>query len=244
MKSLNLIFTTLLVAFSFANTAAAQAKRDVKKEFNALGGNEAIVERAKALDPSNKTQIIQKRTVDRYNRIEFGVNYGYVAGGDSYLVTDSIGGSLDYHFTPRISLGLRHNRFYNKLTNEGQKVFEDFQRRQTTNTNRSGDTVPDMDYPISSTMAVINFYPIYGKINTLNLGITQFDLYLLAGYGKLELSSGLTDVYAGGLGVGIWWNQYLTTRIEGKYQGYQDKVYTGSRKLDTFVATGSIGVML
>jgi len=161
-----------------------------------------------------------------------------VANGDSYLVTDSVGGSLDYHFTPRISLGVRHNRYYNKLTSEGKSAYD------RAEVSRDSFSIPQVDYPVSSTMAVINFYPIYGKMNTLNLGITQFDLYLLAGYGKMELSSGNTDIYAGGLGVGIWWNNYFTTRLEGKYQTYQDRVYSGQRKLDTFVANISLGVML
>jgi outer membrane immunogenic protein len=234
-----LLLTILVSSLSFA--AAAKDKKDVKTDFNALGGNEAIVERARALDPNNKVQIVQKRTVDRYNRLELGGHYAYVANGDSYLNTDSFGGSLDYHFSPRWSLGVRHNRYYNKLTKEGQVVYDDAQRRQAAGQYFQ---VPDLDYPVSSTMAVINFYPIYGKMNFLNMGITQFDLYILAGYGKMELSSGNTDLYAGGLGVGVWWNNYLTSRIEGKYQTYQDKVYSGPRKLDTFVATASLGVML
>ncbi|MGE3974579.1 MAG: outer membrane beta-barrel domain-containing protein [Bdellovibrionales bacterium] len=236
MKSLLL---ALLVSI-FALPAHAQ-KKNVKKDFNALGGNEAIVERAKALDPNNKVQIVQKRSVDRYNRIEIGAQYAYVGNGDSYMNTDSFGGSLDYHFTPRWSLGVRHNRYYNKLTKEGQAVYEEAQRKQAQGNNY---IVPGIDYPTSSTMAVVNFYPIYGKMNTLNIGITQFDLYLLAGYGKMELSSGLTDLYAGGVGVGVWWNNYFTTRLEGKYQTYQDRPESAPRRLDTFVANISLGVML
>jgi hypothetical protein len=89
----------------------------------------------------------------------------------------------------------------------------------------------------------VNFYPIYGKINFFG-GISQFDLYLQGAYGKIELSSGQTDIYGAGVGLGVWWSNYFTTRLEGKWQTYNDHVYTGSRKLDTVVFMGTLGVML
>lgn len=235
------ILTALAVLSLAATSAMAQPKRDVKKDFDSLGGNDALVERAKLLDPESRTRIVQKRSVDRSNRVELSAGGGLVTGGDSYMSTQSLAASLQYHFSPRISLGVGYTKHYNSLTNEGRTVFDEAKRRQAAGQNFE---VPDLDYPIQSTIAFVNIYPIYGKLNFFNLGISQFDIYLQMGYGKVELSSGSTDTYSAGLGAGIWWSQNFTTRIEGKWQSYTDKVYTGSRKLDLVVITGSVGVML
>jgi len=231
----------ILTFVSFGSALAASKKRDVRNELSTLGGNEALVERAKLLDPENKTRIVQKRSVDRYNRVELSGIGSLVGGGDSYMNTQSVGASLQYHFTPRISLGVAYTKHYNSLTDEGHTVFESAKARQ-----RNGEyfEVPDIDYPIQQGMAFLNVYPIYGKLNLFNMGVSQFDVYLQLGYGKIELSSGRTDTYGAGGGVGLWWSNYLTTRLEGKWQTYSDRVYTGSRRLDLAIFSASLGVML
>jgi len=213
----------------------------LQNSFDSLGGNEALVEKSQKFDPENEGRIVQKRSVDRHNRVEVGFQYGFVGGGDAYLNTENVGGSLDYHFTPRWSLGVRYAKSYNSLTREGQVAYEEAQNQKGLG---NVGTIVDIDYPISTTMAMVNFYPIYGKMNLLDLGISQFDLYLLAGYGKVELSSGMKDTITGGLGAGIWWNQWLTTRIEGRYQTYQDQVYTGNRQLHLAIFSAHLGIML
>ena len=71
-------------------------------------------------------------------------------------------------------------------------------------------------------MAVINWYPMYGKINLFDRGIAQFDLYLLGGAGVINLGTGSSTLYTGGAGVGFWWTQHFTTRLEARWQGYRD----------------------
>ncbi len=234
------VIIALAATSAFAAPKSAKKQRDVKTEIDSLGGNDALIERAKLLDTENQTRIVQKRTVDRYNRVEGSFGGGLVSGGDSYMNTQGMTGSLQYHFTPRFSLGVGYTKNYNSLTNEGRTVFDEAKRRQDNGENFE---VPDIDYPVQSTMAFVNVYPIYGKMNFFG-GISQFDIYLQAGYGKIELSSGSTDIYSAGGGVGVWWTNYFTTRIETKWQSYSDKVYTGSRKLDLVVIGASLGVML
>lgn len=217
-------------------------KNNVKKDFDSLGDNAALTERAQSLDSKSQVQIVQNRAVDRNNRLEIGLDYGYYMGGDSYYSTQSLGGSLNYHINPRWSLGVRYAHVTNKLTSEGQSVFEDAQRRQDA--HEIGFRIPDLDYPIESGMAFINFYPIYGKLNFFDAAVSQFDVYLLAGYGKTRLNSGLSDTFAGGLGLGIWFTQHLAARLEGRYQTYNDRVYTGTRRVENVVAMASLGIML
>ncbi|MEN0059954.1 MAG: outer membrane beta-barrel domain-containing protein, partial [Bdellovibrio sp.] len=105
-------------------------------------------------------------------------------------------------------------------------------------------TIVDLDYPLNAAMAVVNWYPIYGKTSFLDMGVTQFDIYLLAGGGALELSSGTTSIYTGGLGVGAWMSKHISLRAEVRYQKYEDQLITGSRSLDTVVGSLGLGWIL
>ncbi|MGE3759151.1 MAG: outer membrane beta-barrel domain-containing protein, partial [Pseudobdellovibrionaceae bacterium] len=111
MKTMSLIpalFLAVVIGLSVtANAQNKKAKINFSQDMDTLGGNEALVGKATALDPQNKTRIVQSRLVDRNYRFEFGGNFGGVAGGDSYLKTLNYGVSADFHFNPRWSLGVR-----------------------------------------------------------------------------------------------------------------------------------------
>jgi hypothetical protein len=82
-------------------TAATAAFADsVDDSIDSLGGNRELIKRARAMDPNNEVEVVQNRTVDRNMRLELGVNYGLVAGGDPYLNTQDLGANLDFHITP------------------------------------------------------------------------------------------------------------------------------------------------
>ena len=214
----------------------------VYDDFDSLGNNKDIAKRARRLDPKNKVRIVQNRLVDRNYRLELGVNYGTVAGGDSYLNTSNLGGSVDFHFNPRWSVGVRYYRSYNELTNQGKQVFDEAKRQQQE-TGLSGDVV-DVDFPVNTTFATINFYPIYGKLNFFDLGISQFDVYTLLGYGQVQTNNTSSPAYTLGAGVGLWLNNHFSTRFEARYQSYEDKVYSGTRDLNLTIFSFSIGLIL
>lgn len=238
----NLILVALVAAMSVpAFAAKKQSKVNLSQDFESVGGDEAVVQRAKDLDPDNEVHIVQKRSVDRNLRLELGVNYGLVAGGETYYNTSNLGANVDFHINPRWSVGYRYYHSNNQLTSEGDAVYRDAQARR--NTGRPYE-VPALDYPIDTHMGVVNWYPLYGKLNMLDAGVVQFDFYLLAGYGRVSLASGTTDTYAGGAGVGVWIAQHLTTRLEGRYQGYSNQTDTGSRQINSMVFQVSLGVML
>jgi outer membrane immunogenic protein len=215
---------------------------DLSKDFDSLGGNEMLLKKAKALDPKNRVSIVQKRVVDRRLRLEIGANYGGVVGGDSYMQTQTLGGNLDFHITPRWSIGGRYYNHFNSLTNEGRQVFDN---ARTARTNFGTDyQLPSIDYPLQSALGVVSFYPIYGKTNLFDLSVVQFDIYMLAGYGQVKLNSGWTDTMTAGGGFGFWLTQYLASRLEGRWQTYEDSSYAGSRRLDIGVMTVSLGLLL
>lgn len=223
--------------------AAPQNKTiNMESQLDSLGSNQDIIDKARALQPNNSMKIVQKRAVDRDLRLELGLNYGYVAGGDTYIQTQNLGASLDFHITPRWSIGARYIDNRNDLTSEGKRVFDIAAAKQA-----AGDTsfvVPAVDFPLETYMAVVNFYPIYGKVSWFESSVSQFDLYLLAGGGQVKLTSGTAPIYTGGVGVGMWWTNRFSTRVEARYQNYKDQVLSGERNINSMVMQIGLGFML
>lgn len=231
MKSLKLItFLSLLLASHLAQA-------DLSSDLDSLGGNKEIIRKAKILDPDNKIRVVQNRTVDRNLRLEIGGSFGMVTGGDPYVSTDNLGVNLDFHINPRWSIGARYYTANNELTSEGKRVLD-------ASINNPNAAIFDTDYPEETYLGVINWYPIYGKLNLLDLGVAQFDIYALGGYGQVRLSSGTTGTWTAGGGIGLWLSQHFSTRLEARYQAYEDQVYSGKRALDLTVLSLSLGILL
>ncbi len=221
---------------------SSQAKQiDFAKDVDGLGGNDALMEMAEKLNPESKSRIVQDRIVDRHNRLEVGLSYGGILGGTTYLQTQNIAASLDFHFTPRWSLGARYYGYQNKLTPEGERAFNEARAAYAAG-NRA--TIVDIDSPLNAKVAVISWYPIYGKINFFDQAIAQFDIYLLAGGGQVELESGSSSLMTGGAGFGLWMTKHLSARAEVRYQAYKDQIITGPRDIAAVAATVGLGWIL
>jgi outer membrane immunogenic protein len=231
-------FLSLLISVN-----AIAASSSTAKKLDTLGGNQALVNMATSMDPENRARIVQKRLVDRNNTFELGLNYGSVLGGDSYMKTQAIGAGLEFHINPRWSLGVRYFDYGNSLTPEGRQVFE--RAQEAYNKGGKSYSIPDIDYPLNSTMGVLSWYPIYGKTNLLDWGIAQFDIYLMAGAGQMQLSSGESFTAMGGAGVGFWMTKHLSARAELRYQNYKDSVVSSAgREINAFSGSFGIGLLL
>lgn len=232
-------FLTLLI-FLLSITAKAAS---VSQDMDSLGANQELLMKARAMDPGNRVRVVQNRKVDRNWRFELGLNYGMVAGGDSYLNTNNLGGQIEMHVNPRWSVGARYYNSSNTFTSEGRRVYNEAAARSA---NKQEYTIFDSDYVKSTTFGTISFYPIYGKMNLFDWAITQFDMYLMAGYGQVQLGSGSSPTWTAGTGFGIWLTSWMASRLEVRYQNYHDKISSTSadRNLDLMVVTGSIGFLL
>lgn len=236
-------FNLLLIGFLSVNTWAA----DLTKEMDALGANKDLLKKAKAIDPQNRVRIVQNRDVDRHMRLEMGLNGGMVTGGDPYTNSNVIGGQLDFHFTPHWSVGARYLDISNSLNGEGKKVFEDAEAKRAA--NQTGFRQPGIDWAKDAWLGVINWYPIYGKMNLFDAGISQFDIYFLGGAGQINLNSvGPTPLYTAGGGVGLWLTNHFATRLEARWQGYRDQIYDGiethKRNIDQTILTATVSFLL
>lgn len=221
-----------------ASTPAAQKESGgLLKDFDTLGGNDVLLDKARALNPDSTISIVQDRVVSRRKRVELSPEVAGVFGGDAYNSTTMYGINAHYHFTPRWSVGVKYLYDTNKLTKEGQFLIDD------TSVTGTG-VIPQIDYPKSELMALVNWYPIYGKMNLYDLGVAHFDIYLLGGAGQVQLNSGGTSTYTAGGGLGVWWSKHLTTRAELRYQTYEAQRYTGAVRMNLTVAGLQIGYML
>lgn len=241
LKTTKNIFIRNILGVAAILMIAGQASAQVSKSLDSLGSNESINKKIADLESRSRFGIVQGRAVPRDMRFEIGASYGPVAAGDSYLQTQNMGGQIDFHFTPKFSLGVRYAKAFNSLTSEGERRFEEARVAQAASNDYR---IPDIDYPEESLMGVFNWYMTYGKLNLFDVRVVQFDIYSLGGYGQVKLKSGATDTWTAGGGIGFWLTNRLTSRFELRYQAYQDKVYTGNRDLNLIVANFGIGLLL
>lgn len=238
MKNMNIgkvLLGLALVTGLFSAETAMSA--DLMKDFDTLGGNDVLLEKAKALNPEAQIRIVQDRVVSRRRRVEISPEFSSVLGGDAYNMTSNLGLNAHYHFTPQWSVGLKYSYSFNQLRQEGEYLINDV--------SVSGKAqIPQIDFPKQQAQLVVNWYPIYGKMNLYDLGVVHFDIYALAGGGQIELKSGMTTSYTAGGGIGLWVSQHLSTRFELRYEGYTAKRYTGDTNMNTTVAGIQIGYML
>ena len=242
-KKINLkeFYTKLIIVLSVF-FVCVKVQGDVKKDIETLGGSSTFLNIVKSLSPNERVSAVQNRTVDRIFRNELSVGASQVTGGNAYLETQNFELSYAFHINPHWSVGLKYMRAGNKLSQEGKSIIEEGLELSETDPNLA--FIPDVDFPLNSYIGVVNWYPIYGKINLYNIGITQFDMYLNMELGQMELSNGPSPIYGLGLGAGFWFSQHLTARIEARYQTYTAQYLSKKQSKNVALFGFSLGFML
>lgn len=235
MKKISFLFSFLLSVASFAQ---------VEQEIDSFGGNEALYMKAKALNPEVEKDVVQNRFMNRTNRVELAPEFSGVFGGDSYNQTNNVGLNVHYHINPSWSVGVKYNYSINELTPEGKAMVERATQAAQENPKDPSYLFPQVIYPKSETMALVNWYPIVGKLSFGKWGVAHFDTYLMGGYGTIELSNASTSATAMGVGMGFWINSNWTTRVEYRAQQYKADYYSKTEDMLTSVGSVQMGWML
>jgi outer membrane beta-barrel protein len=230
----------VLLGLTFSGSFSQAQK--ASSSLNTLGGQEALLEKASPSVPVNTYRVEQRRVIDRDLRSEMTVGLGLVNGGDAYYRTNSATVQYDFHINTKWSLGLRQTFFFNELTAEGKSQFDYTEKTILAGAGNLGNA-PVIDYPLRQTLATVSFYPLYGKMSWFESTVSYFDFYFLVGGGQMNLRFGNAPIYTGGGGMAIWWNQHLTTRIEARYQAYQDETNRTKRDIGNTVGHLSMGVL-
>lgn len=239
MKNLKTL-SILLIVSAVSSSAFAQKS---SKALQSLGTQESLMEKAQPAVPANTYRVVQRRAINMDYVSEFSASAGAVNGGDSYYRSKTLGLQYDFHFNRWFSIGARHTFFYNDLTPEGKNRADIAQAADDV--SFGAGYWPQMDYPISQTLGTINFYPLYGKMSWFESTVSYFDFYVMAGGGTYRLRSGSTGVGTAGMGLGMWWTQNVSSRIEVRYQQYNDMLtWKDPRRVENTVAMFSMGFML
>ena len=235
----------LLASLVVSATAFAIENGSVEQELDSFGGNQALYEKASALNPEIENNVIQNRFVNRTNRFEFAPEFSGIAnGGDAYNRTSNAGLNVHYHINPSFSVGAKYNYSFNALTPEGKAMIDRAERSTDVNPNDPNFLYPQVVYQKSEMLGFFNWYPVVGKLSFGKFGVAHFDTYLTAGYGQMELSNGSSPVASLGVGLGFWLNRHLTTRLEYRGEQYTAEYYDKSETMTTGVASVQMGWML
>lgn len=233
------------IAVAVLLSQAVVAQAEVEKEFEGLGGNRVLLDKAKEFNAGQEVSVVQERLVPRRNRFEFAPEFSGTFGGDTYTRTQAAALNVHYHITPRWSVGLKYAyHFNNELTAEGKATARRAQDEFERDRNSPTAAVPIVSYAKTEMFGLLYWYPIYGKMNLLDKGIAHFDVYTMAGYGQVELNTGTAPSYTGGLGLGVWWTRHFSSRAEMRYQTYEAKYLEQSQRLDLAVASLQLGWLL
>lgn len=244
MKRFILAFTMLFAVSAMAANQETVKTETTDAEFDSLGGNKIFLDKARALQPDQNVGIVQNRTVSLQNRMELATEFSGTFGGDTYSRTKSVGLNGIFHFNPRWALGAKYNYSFNSLTPEGKAMVDQAYAEYQKNPANPTVGYPEMDYQKSEMMALVNYSPIYGKLNLFDKAVAHFDFYLVGGYGQVELYSGPTPTYTAGGGLGFWINRHFSTRVEMRYQNYTAKYFTTEKSMDLAVASVQMGWLL
>lgn len=241
MKSVICLLVLFASSFAFAQ---------IEQEVDSFGGNEALYLKAKALNPEVENEVVQNRFINRSKRVEASLEGSSFFGGDAYNKTNSIGANVHYHLNPSWSVGVKYNYGFNSLTPEGKAMVNDAAKEAARNPQDPRALFPQVVYPKSELLGLVNWYPIVGKLSFGSWGVAHFDTYFTAGYGTMELgsNSSVSTSSAGvatlGAGLGFWLGSNLTTRIEYRAEQYSAQYYDRTEDMLTGVASMQVGWIL
>jgi outer membrane immunogenic protein len=233
----SVVFAINSYAQSSEEMLSEESKSGLMQDFDSLGGNRILLDRAKVLTPDQKVSIVQNRIVDRNLRFELAPEFGGNLGGDAYLRTQSAGMNAHFHITPKWSIGVKMLRHSNQFTDEAQTLIKDGEDKT------GAAIVPDVDYPKDQSLMTVNWYPFYGKLNFFDRGVVHFDFYGLLGGGRVNLKSGNAQTTTAGGGIGFWLSQHLTARLEVRYQTYNVQRITKESQLQLTTAGVQLGYL-
>jgi outer membrane immunogenic protein len=213
-------------------------------DFDSLGGNKIFFEKAKDLMPEKTVTVVQNRTVDMKNRFELAPEFSGNFGGDTYTRTRSLGLNVHYHLNYQWSLGVKYNYSFNSLTPEGEALTDKAITDYNANPQSPTQAYPELNYQKSEALALVNWYPIYGKFSMFEKSVVHFDFYMVGGYGQIQLAKSSSPTYTVGSGLGFWMTNNFSTRLEMRYQNYKSEYLGTTKKMDTAVASVQMGWLL
>lgn len=227
MKNLLVVILTLTFAL-FSTVSFAQENSALEKKLDDLNIPDNKVTNVLSED---KLYIVNTRYSSLVNRHEFTLLGANNFTADSHLSTQHVGASYRYHINSDWSLGLRYNRYSNKLTPSGARLFSE------------KAILPDTDYAFNSKELFVNYNTIYGKLRITDDTLVYFDQYISLGGGKIKLASGEKTHGFVDLGLSFWLGNHVSARVGVKNEFYNQQRITGSKNIHNAIGYFELGYL-
>lgn len=205
----------LLTVLSGSVCAFAAESGEVSKLENKLDALSIPDDKVTPLLSQDQLYIVNTRYSSLINRHEVTLQGGHNFTADSHLDNKDLALSYRYHLNSDWSFGLRYTKYQNKLTNAGQRLFNDQK------------LLPDTDYAKSASEIFATYNTIYGKLRWSKETVVYFDQYISLGGGQMNLASGKTNHGLIDVGLSFWIGKHMSTRVGFKNEFYNQRQLAG-----------------
>ncbi len=216
MKSTKLIKKLFLLAAVVGTSSVLAAETgEVSKLENKLDALNIPDDKVTPLLGQDQLYIVNTRYSSLINRHELTLQGGHNFTADSHLDSKDIALSYRYHLNSDWSFGVRYTEYQNKLTDAGNRLFDDQK------------LLPDTDYAKTATEIFANYNTIYGKLRWSKETVVYFDQYVSLGVGQMDLASGKTNHGLLDVGLSFWIGKHMSTRVGLKNEFYNQNQLSG-----------------
>lgn len=163
----------------------------------------------------DQLSVVNTRYSSLNNRHELTMAGANNFTSESHLDTKQVFATYRYHINSNWGVGLRYSVYNNELTSSGKKLFDDEKM------------LPDTDFAFKATEVMLSYNTIYGKLRWSKDQVVYFDQYFTLGYGKVDLASGLQDMYSLDIGMAFWLGKHMSTRLGVKNEFYTQNKLSG-----------------
>ena len=176
-------------------------------------------------------RVIQRRPFLRRNRVEVAPFIGTNVN-DALVSLFLVGGSLNYHITEVMAVGVNGGFSLGSETDLFDQVIEDY------------ELFPQVSQLQWYANLTFQYAPIYGKFALFNTWIIPWDVYVLAGVGytKTELEGHPT--LSVGAGQRYFMSRWFTLDVELRDHIYNETYPAGSELVNNLVLTAGVSFFL
>lgn len=176
-------------------------------------------------------RVIQRRPFLRRNRVEVSPMLGTNIN-DALVATFLAGGSINYHITEVMAVGVNGGYSLGSETDLFDEVIEDY------------ELFPEVSQVLWLANVHFQYAPIYGKFALFNTWIIPWDLYVLLGAGWVSTELDGHPSLSVGLGQRYFMNRWFTLNLELRDHIYNEDYPGGSTLVNNLVFTAGVGFFI
>jgi outer membrane beta-barrel protein len=175
--------------------------------------------------------VVQRRPFLRRGRVEFAPFLGTNIN-DSLVNLFVAGGSLTYHLTEDMAIGVSGAYSLGAETGLYNKVIEDYA------------LLPQVSKVLWYGTLDFQYAPIYGKFALFNTWIIPWDIYAVLGAGYTQTELGGNPTIAAGAGTRFFMSQWLTLNFELRDNVFLEDYPGGSEVVNNMMFSAGVSFFI